>query len=214
MTSYDYSRYSTTPSPPPSGSILYNLAYTDELLAIKVALRSQLKQNRLPNTPVGFPVFLRSTHSRYSYNNSGQERLDFQSQEFYQEVYTSDRRSKHVAKISFIAPHKSRTGMLQWTISVPARGSFGWQHDEDLSVIAHVQVDSKVLEDPNVGAQILANPRVVFEALADSLELGALITIAVATPTDNKGAHSRYGTPQIVLLSTDQYGHTKGQRRL
>lgn len=84
----------------------------------------------------------------------------------------------------------------------------------DLSVIAHVQVDSKVLEDPNVGAQILANPRVVFEALADSLELGALITIAVATPTDNKGAHSRYGTPQIVLLSTDQYGHTKGQRRL
>lgn len=130
MTSYDYSRYSTTPSPPPCGSILYNLAYTDELLAIKVALRSQLKQNRLPNTPVGFPVFLRSTHSRYSYNNSGQERLDFQSQEFYQEVYTSDRRSKHVAKISFIAPHKSRTGMLQWTISVPARGSFGWQHDE------------------------------------------------------------------------------------
>lgn len=126
--SSDYSRYSTTPSPPPPGSILYDLAHNDELLAMKVALRNQLKQNRLPNTPVGFPVFLRSTHSR----QAGRDGPEFQSGEFYQEVYTSGsgRRSKHMAKISFLAPHKPRTGMLQWTVSVPARGSFGWQHDE------------------------------------------------------------------------------------
>lgn len=85
---------------------------------------------------------------------------------------------------------------------------------QDLAVIAHVLVDPKVLEDPNVGVQILASPRVVFEALADSLELGTIITIALAAPTDSKGTHSRYGVPQIVLLSTDRYGHTKGQRLL
>jgi hypothetical protein len=84
----------------------------------------------------------------------------------------------------------------------------------DLSVIAQVQVNPAVLEDPNVGAQILANPRIIFEALADSLELGVLITIAVGTPTDKSAVHSRYGAPEIVLLSTDQYGRTQGQRLL
>lgn len=81
-------------------------------------------------------------------------------------------------------------------------------------MIAHVQIDPKVLEDPNVGVQILASPRVIFEALADSLGHGTLITIRFAAPTDKKGAHSRYGGPQIILLSTDQYGHTEGQRLL
>lgn len=100
---------------------------------IMVALRNQLKQNRLPNTPVGFPVFLQSTHSR----QAGREGSEFQSGEFYQEVYTSGSRTMHMAKISFLAPHKSRTGMLQWTISVPAPGLLGWKHDEGEELCKH-----------------------------------------------------------------------------
>ncbi|KAF8903919.1 hypothetical protein CPB84DRAFT_1746026 [Gymnopilus junonius] len=102
--------------------------------------------------------------------------------------------------------------MMTWRIYVPARESVLDRDAPRRVSIAHVQVDALVMET-SFGLDLTTNPRILFEALALSIELGVLVTIQVAhqkTPMMYPSKRNvYYDSGEILFLSTDGKGRTE-----
>ncbi|KAF8155510.1 hypothetical protein B0H34DRAFT_675698 [Crassisporium funariophilum] len=169
--------YASLPKPP-VGTVLYDRVYNDDHVAVKVHLRNILKQNKLTKMPVGFPFHC----ARDAY---GRSCISHASYEFREEFCFSDQRSRSQAALfSYTAPtcgpHSRSGSQMTWRISVPARESSQNRNTASMISIAEVEVDPLVMETP-YGLTLMTNPRVILEALAISIEMGILITVAVAS---------------------------------
>ena len=111
-----HSPYASLPNPP-VGTVLYDQVYNDDLLYIKIQLRSMLNMNRLTSMPMGFPFRVVSDgYGRSAY-------ISRESYEFQEHFCPSDQRSRtQIATFSYTAPPNEDSPM-SWRITVPARNS-------------------------------------------------------------------------------------------
>ncbi|KAF8813124.1 hypothetical protein BYT27DRAFT_7085176 [Phlegmacium glaucopus] len=195
---YSGSPYASV-SRPPVGTVLYDKVYNEDLLAIKVQLRSMLRDNRLSNMPMGFPF-------RSVFDGHGRYRISRESYEFQERFCFSDQRSRtHTATISYTAP-SSNAQHLSWRISVPSRESSLNGNLPSRISFAQVEVDRIVLETPH-GMALMSNPQIILRALSISMEMGILVSVSVANcktpvyhPVDQR---LDYSPGDVIYVATD-----------
>lgn len=203
------------------GTLHYEQDYNHDLTGIKVQLRNILKQNNLSEVRAGFPFQFVHRYGRepaMSYDD------DYEF-EFREHFHSSEQRSGLRSVTFKYSSPSPRPGshMMHWSIVVPERQSLRHSHYtpgtsvcrnslfvlnrpflfQGIVSIAHVQVDPPVMET-KFGITFMTNPRVLQEALALSIELGALITIQLAnrkTPNHSPG--------EILFLTTDSHGRSQ-----
>ena len=213
-----FTQYASLPRPP-VGTALYDRVYNDDLLYIKLHLKSMVDTNRLPNMPTGFPF-------HYVYDGNTQSGvISYESYEFHQRFSPSDQRSRpQTATFSFTAP-SGEGQYLSWQITVPWRElpsnlripctslRIPVSQRSTLTIgipakicIAQVDVDP-IIRETSYGVTFMTDPRSLLTALSISIEQGVLITITVAKckrpvihPTDR---NLDYGTGDIIFVATD-----------
>ncbi|PPQ86683.1 hypothetical protein CVT25_006758 [Psilocybe cyanescens] len=198
--------YAALPKPPPR-TILYDQVYNDDHVGIKCYLRNLLKRNKLSSMPSGFP---------FHWDCYETSRISHKSYEFREQFCFADQRAR-IQQATFVYsapdPH-ARLGqrMMSWRIYLPARESAMYRDAPKTVSVAHVEVDSMVMET-SFGIDLTTNPRIVLEALALSIELGLLVTIQVAsykTPKRYPSKRNIYYEPgDILFLATDCTGRSE-----
>ncbi|CAA7270002.1 unnamed protein product [Cyclocybe aegerita] len=202
--SYASYSYASSPRQQVAQSHSDRASYTDDLLALRVHLRSLLKRGQI-SKPVGFPF-----HSVPGSKGRPYE-ISYNSYEFSEYLYLDPRAKPHCATFSYAAPN-SASRMMTWRISVPARESIYHRHARGQLEIAHVEVDPLVMETP-FGFRLMTEPHILLEALAISVELGILINIQIANSRTPHRHHTKrgiyYEPGEVVFIAVDNNGRSE-----
>ncbi|KAJ3516402.1 hypothetical protein NLJ89_g1142 [Agrocybe chaxingu] len=207
--SYAAYAYASSPRQQVAHSQCDRSAYTDDLLALRVHLRSLLKRGQI-SKPVGFPF-----HSVPGSKGRPYE-ISYASYEFAEYLYLDPRTKPHCATFSYAAPNfasrSSSSRMMTWRISIPARESIYHRHAPGQLEIAHVEVDPLVMETP-FGFRLMTEPHILLEALAISVELGILVDIQIAnsrTPQRYPTKRGVYYEPgEVIFIAVDNNGRSE-----
>ncbi|KAJ3549679.1 hypothetical protein NMY22_g788 [Coprinellus aureogranulatus] len=193
--------------------------YYDNYNRMKIILKNQLAQAQIPNMPAGFPL-------HYTADGHGSAFLSEGSYEFRynlpsSSIYGSYPESGYVDQavvFSFSDPFSSTRsgrdrGKYVWRISLPTFESNN--HPDAQVTSAEVQVDMAIMRSA-FGDRIRYDSRIIYKALAISLEYGMKINIAladyssIASLTKQSSKRCIVAPGDVVYLASD----TNGQQQL
>ncbi|KAK7044887.1 hypothetical protein R3P38DRAFT_3433143 [Favolaschia claudopus] len=207
--------YTSPPSDSPLESPIHGVVREEEYIETRVQLLNRLKSGQLSNMPGGFPfqhVVLRGAGQ----SKRGRGHISHDPFEFRQEFQSSSRctnsRGNLSAYIAFTQEPAPKTGLpplfLSWAAYLPKLELYS-KHVENHSPYTHapppkvpachVRVHSDVMSTV-YGTHIESSPRIILCALANSLELGMLITVRAQRQNDGSGQYN------IIYVGTDNKG--------